>query len=205
MVSNCKEKIECHSNGVSYPMSEHHVLPSENVVKQLALEFSKDNTTSVNDFGAGIAQYKAALTTALPHIEYNAYDGAGNGELYTRGMMQFVDLSMPLDLPVADWVISLEVGEHIPSKFEGMFLRNIHRHNRKGVILSWGVLGQRGHSHINNHSNEYIVKAFQGMGYTHDVELQNRLRNNIGAQFWFKKSIMAFRKVAWTYYNRMHF
>mmetsp|Transcript_1728 Transcript_1728/g.3791 ORF Transcript_1728/g.3791 Transcript_1728/m.3791 type:complete len:339 (-) Transcript_1728:4749-5765(-) len=187
-----------HPNGISYPLADHHVPCSTRIVKELIFEFSRENTTSVNDFGAGIAQYKAAITSALPHIEYRAYDGAGNGEEYTSGMMQYADLTIPLDLPVADWVISLEVGEHIPSKYEGMLLRNIHRHNSKGVILSWAVLGQKGHSHINDHSNEYIVRTFVGMGYIHDIELSNRLRNGTDNYMWFTKSIMVFRKVSRT-------
>jgi hypothetical protein len=43
-------------------------------------------------------------------------------------------LTLPLALPITDWVLSLEVGEHVPSASEGMLIRNIHRHNCKGVI-----------------------------------------------------------------------
>ena len=38
----------------------------------------------------------------------------------------------------SDWVLSLEVGEHVPSRYEDMYLRNLHAHNCKGIILSWG-------------------------------------------------------------------
>ena len=71
---------------------------------------------------------------------------------YTQGFVEYFDLSMPLELPKADWVLSLEVGEHVPSNYEqAMLIRNLHHHNRKGVILSWSVIGQGGHSHVNNH------------------------------------------------------
>lgn len=56
---------------------------------------------------------------------------------YTQGFVEYFDLSMPLELPKADWVLSLEVGEHVPSNYEqAMLIRNLHHHNRKGVSLS---------------------------------------------------------------------
>ena len=47
------------------------------------------------------------------------------------------------------------MGEHVSGNYEGMVIRNLHHHNCKGVILSWAVLGQGGHSHVNNNSNDY--------------------------------------------------
>lgn len=182
-------------NGVSYEMSQFHSRSSKRLVTELVNLFSKENTTTVNDFGAGIAQYKADITKALPNIRYNAYDGAGNGEEYTKGMMTFVDLTLPLDLPVADWLISLEVGEHIPSKFEGMFIRNLHRHNKRGVVLSWAVLGQGGHSHVNNHSNEYVIRLFESLGYEYDTVLTQKMRLASQNHKWFTQSVFAFRRI----------
>ena len=49
-----------------------------------------------------------------------------------------------------DWIISLEVALHIPEKYEAVYLDNILRHAKEGIILSWAVPGQRGLSHINN-------------------------------------------------------
>lgn len=66
----------------------------------------------MNDFGAGVGQYKAAILSRHPDIAWNAYDGAGDIVEYTKGFVEYFDLTMPLELPRADWVISLEVGEH---------------------------------------------------------------------------------------------
>ena len=97
---------------------------------------------------------------------------------YTQGFVEYFDLSMPLELPKADWVLSLEVGEHVPSNYEqAMLIRNLHHHNRKGVILSWSVIGQGGHSHVNNHSNDYIISLFNKLGYVEDLELKAKFRN----------------------------
>jgi hypothetical protein len=61
------------------------------------------------------------------------FDGAGNVEEVTGGFVRFADLSLPLQMPRADWVVALEVGEHIPSAFEPTFVRNLHAHNCRGA------------------------------------------------------------------------
>lgn len=92
---------------------------------------------SMNDFGAGVGQYGHALRARSESIRWRGYDGAGNVEEVTRGFVRFFDLSLPMSLPRADWVLSLEVGEHLPHALEPTYLRNIHAHNCKGVIISW--------------------------------------------------------------------
>lgn len=79
---------------------------------------------SVNDFGAGMGSYGRALSSlSKTPFDYRGYDGAGNVEEAASGtgppgserLVHFFDLSLPLSLPRADWVLSVEVGEHIPS------------------------------------------------------------------------------------------
>lgn len=61
-----------------------------------------------------------------------------------------------------------------------MLIRNLRRHNRKGVILSsWGILGQNRHNHVNNHANDYyIVNVMSKLGYDYDIPLSEKLCNN---------------------------
>lgn len=126
---------------------------------------------------------------------YRGYDGAGDVEIYTQGFVNFFDLSVPMDLPVAEWVISLEVGEHIPHEKEGMMIRNIHAHNCKGVMLSWGIEGQEGINHINNHPIEYLIDIFNELGYEYDKDESERFRSLIGErQHWFKKNFLIFHR-----------
>ena len=173
---------------------EGHVLPSDPIVETLEELFRAEGVISVSDFGAGVGQYGVSLKSKMPGLIYHAYDGAGDIESYTNGFVKYSDFTQPLDLPVTEWVLSLEVGEHIPSKYEGIFIRNLHRHNCKGIILSWGVLGQGGENHINLHSNTYITNIFLGLGYLRDFELEAKLRNPEGNHDWFVKSAMAFRR-----------
>ena len=92
-----------------------------------ALARNGRRTYSINDFGAGVGQYGHYLRReGLP---WHGYDGAGDVEEYTDGFVKFVDLSLPtLALPRADWVVSLEVAEHIPRTHEWAVLRNLHAH-----------------------------------------------------------------------------
>ena len=125
---------------------------------------------------------------------YYGYDGAGNIEAYTSGFLTHADLTQPLNLPVTEWVLSLEVGEHVSSKYEGMLIRNLHRHNCKGIILSWGILGQLGNQHMNNHSNDYVAQIFNELDYERDLEKEKEFRMHNKNYSWFKKSIMVFRR-----------
>ena len=73
---------------------------------------------------------------------YDAYDGAPFSEKTSEGRVQYLDLTLPqYGLPLYDWVMSLEVAEHIPKEYESIYLDNIVRHAKEGVILSWAKPG----------------------------------------------------------------
>ena len=59
-------------------------------------------------------------------------------------------MSAPQDLGKQfDWVQSFEVGEHIPPKSTEIYIDNLVRHARNGLVLSWAIVGQGGFHHIN--------------------------------------------------------
>ena len=120
---------------------------------------------SVNDFGAGVGQYGRALLSDDPRYRWSGYDGAGNIEEATGGFVRFFDLSIPLSQPRADWVLSLEVGEHLPRVHEQTYIRNLHAHNCHGIVLSWAPLGKWGVGHHNTHSQAYLLNQFSALGY----------------------------------------
>ena len=97
---------------------------------------------SLLDLGAGVGQYGHALRAIDARLDYAGYDGSGNIENVSSGFVRWADLSLPLDrarLPRRDWIMSLEVGEHLPNPIEPMFVRNLHALNRHGMVLSWGA------------------------------------------------------------------
>ena len=155
----------------------------------------EENVKSISEFGAGVGHYGAELEPKFPaNVEYRRYDGAGNVEEYTGGYVTFADLTTPLDLPVTEWIVCFEVGEHIPNYYEGMVIRNLHRHNTKGIILSWAILGQGGLHHVNNHSPEYMETLFAELGYTRDKVWEKRFRNPDGNKSWFIDGSLVFRR-----------
>jgi len=94
---------------------------------------------------------------------------------------------------VYDYVLSLEVGEHIPEEYENIFINNIHKLNSKGVVISWGIEGQIGEGHVNCKSNEYIKRKFLQLGYKIDLENEIYLRSLCKIK-WLKESLMVFKK-----------
>ena len=135
---------------------------------------------SVSDFGAGVGQLGHTLLSIEPTLRYHGYDGAGNVEAVTNGFLSYADLTLPLALPRRDWVISMEVGEHLPWNHEKMFVRNLHAHNCRGVILSWAQLSTWVHGHINNHRLEYVREVFEGLGYRNATDITSALRYGTG-------------------------
>ena len=183
-------------NGHSLIIPKGHVSMPRRIGDVIVDLFQKEKVKSVTDFGAGCGQLGAFIVPKLnSSFVYHGYDGAGDIEEFTNGFLKFADLTLPLNLPKTDWVVSLEVGEHIPSHLEGVFIRNLHRHNCRGILLSWGILGQNGENHINNHRNDYVANIFHELGYVRDTQLETELRKKNKNFIWFRKSAMAFRRI----------
>lgn len=181
------------------PVPKGHAMADPIMINLLADFIEKEGITSFSDFGAGLGQYGMALERRFPDsLLYKAYDGAGDIEVYTQGFVKFFDFTIPLHLPVTDWAMSLEVGEHVPSDMEGMVIRNLHAHNCRGILLSWGVPGQGGLNHVNLHDSQYLIDIFEDLGYIHDVETTKHFRDSIcptgGGACWFKTSFLALRR-----------
>ena len=158
------------------------------------LKFLKtENVKSVVDFGCGMGDYVKAFQEN--NINAIGFDGNPNTPYLTNNLCNVLDLSLPkkFDEPF-DWVISLEVGEHLPHKFEDIFIYNLHNNNKYGIVLSWAVKGQGGHGHFNEQNNDYIKSKICKLGYINDIESENILRH-ASTLDWFKNTIMVFRKV----------
>ena len=102
--------------------SQH--MTDEKISKYLA-HFFKGK--SVGSFGDGPGLYKKYFdSTGLLKV-YDAYDGAPYAPDVTNGTVKFLDLSVPqYGLPIYDWILSLEVAEHIPTKYQDIFLAYLH-------------------------------------------------------------------------------
>ena len=124
---------------------------------------------------------------------WTGYDGTENIEQITTGLVKRMNLAEEQNLGRQfDWVMSLEVGEHIPAAKESIFLNNIIRHAKTGVVLSWAVPGQPGRNHINNLSNDQVKEKMLKLGFRSDYKAQNIIRK--ATEVWyFQNTVMVFR------------
>ena len=185
-------------SGSSYLIPMFHDTPDDGVVSVIVglLGQSKAAPLSLVDLGAGVGTYGRALSERLPGLRYTGYDGAGNVEAFTDGYVNFADLTMRWPtIQRSEWAISLEVGEHIHHEKEVVFVRNLHAANCRGIVLSWGVLDQPGHGHINCHSNDYLTRLMTELGYRLNTNLTSTIRTN-AQHWWFQKSAMVFERLS---------
>lgn len=112
---------------------------------------------SILDVGAGGGAYVRSLRELGYAVR--GVDGTPDIEAQTAGLIQWCNIAGEVQcLPErSDWVICLEVGEHVPPQFEDAFLRNVVLLSRNGLILSWATPGMRGRGHVNSHTPEYVA------------------------------------------------
>ena len=100
------------SGGGRYYLPKPHVAADSVIVDYLSriLRLCNDPPTcssltflSIVDLGAGVGQYGHALRSRDPRYAWRGYDGAGNIEKITHGLVSFFDFTIPLPLQRADW------------------------------------------------------------------------------------------------------
>jgi hypothetical protein len=108
--------------------------------------------------------------------------------------VKFLDLSVPIyHLNTYDWIISLEVAEHIPKQYEHVFVDNIVRHAGEGIILSWAKIGQGGHSHLNEKNFLDVKKLLEEKSFFHDANESIKFQN-IATLSWLKDNMHIYKK-----------
>lgn len=171
--------------------SDYHVT-DQKLSDAMVHFFKNDKTKSIVDFGCGEGEY---ILNFLKHgLKCEGYDGNPSTPEITNGLCKIKDLSKPFYLEKKfDWVVSLEVGEHLPHQYETIFIENLINHAKKGIILSWAVKGQGGTGHFNEQNNDYIKNIFSKYGFINDLVTENFLRDQASVG-WFKNTIMVFRR-----------
>ena len=187
--------MSIHTNGYweGLEANSQHIYDSS-LGSSLTNFFKTENINNLVDFGCGMGKY--VKTFQENNINAIGYDGNPNTPELTNNLCKVLDLSVPKKFDEAfDWVMSLEVGEHLPEQFEDIFIENLHNNNKYGIVLSWAVKGQGGHGHFNEQNNDYIKSKICKLGYINDIKSENKLRADSTLR-WFKKTIMVFRKLA---------
>jgi len=147
--------------------------------------------TSVYDFGCGHGEYTRHLRQ--DGFDCSGFDANPYTEEITKEGCTVLNLSESIDLDPVDCVLCLEMGEHIPRKFEEIVIENIHKSSSNLIVLSWAIEGQDGEGHVNCRNNDYIKKIFQDLGYDNLVGEEAILRNSSSLP-WFRNTIMVFKK-----------
>lgn len=156
-------------------------------------KFFKNKT--VGSFGDGPGRYSKEINKLGEVKSYTAYDGAPFCESVTKGIVKFLDLTVPhYGLPDYDWVISLEVGEHIPAKYEDIYLDNLVRHAREGIVLSWAKKCQAGYYHVNNKRLPDVVAQMLKRGFSFNESDGKPLRDASSA-FWLRGNIHVYKRI----------
>ena len=148
---------------------------------------------TVVDLGCGAGQYVKFMREK--GIVCDGYDGNPLVPLVSGGACQVMDLAVVQPNPKQyDWVLSLEVAEHLPPEFESNFLQNLVNHSKIGIVLSWAVIGQTGHGHFNERDNPYVKDKLSQLGFSNDVELENVLRTHCTILGYLRNTVMVFRR-----------
>merc|ERR1712157_483135 len=122
--------------------------------------FGDSKPIAVADFGAGGGHYSTWMNeTGL--IQAFAFDGTPEADVLTGGVVQEINLVRDMHLwRTFDWVLCLEVGEHIPKQFSSDLLRNLRRHAVHGLVMSWSD-DWEGIGHVNCLKREDFVSFVQ--------------------------------------------
>ena len=162
----------------------------ESLAKAITEVLKKESVDSVYDLGCGHGMYTKYLKDSF--FSCSGFDGNPYTNNITSGLCNVLNLTEDITIPSADCVLCLEVGEHIPKKFEKILINNLSKSTSNLLILSWAIEGQLGEGHINCKNNDYIKNIFQSQGYKNISEYEKYLREE-STLSWFKNTIMVFK------------
>jgi hypothetical protein len=101
---------------------------------------------------------------------YEAYDGTPLINYITGGFVQHMDLSVPQTFnKTYDWVVSLHVGELIPRPLDLVYVENIVKAAKEGLVTSWGYK-------LNHDYRQEDATLDYGMTISNSFILPNKLK-----------------------------
>lgn len=108
-----------------------------------------------------------------------------DGNPVTRNIRNCIcaDITTPLLNLTAEWVLFLEVGEHIPTNHLETVMFNIRNIAKHGVICSWAERGRRGgYGHVNEMDAHEVCDLFRKHGFLHDYDATTSLQSASNAR-----------------------
>jgi tryptophanyl-tRNA synthetase len=95
-----------------------------------------------------------------------------------------------------DWALSLSVGEFIPRHLDHVYVENVVKAAREGIVISWGYeLGQNmeGVMPKNERTTEEVEEMIEAHGFVLDKQWSDKLKKSTRIK-WYKRGLMVFRK-----------
>ncbi|RNA36869.1 SAM dependent methyltransferase [Brachionus plicatilis] len=170
--------------------SSEHITDVE-IAKELSFYLRNKKVAS---FGDGPGLYKEIFIFLKDVQSYDAFDGAPFCEETSNNNVKFLDLTVPVyHLLPFDWIISLEVAEHIPKEYEDTYIDNLVRHAREGIIISWATPGQGGLSHLNEKDFEEVKSKLFQKGFQHLPQDSQRVREKSFLP-WIQNNLNIFKR-----------
>jgi hypothetical protein len=130
---------------------------------------------SLVDVGAGAGQYGAWFAGCDPYDaqpKWSGYEGNADIEEFSRrgppgAFTRHLNLcnTSASALPVHDWAMTLEVGEHLPTECIPRYISLLNATARYGIVLSWGS-DKFGRGHINPKHLDEVVQLMAAAGWT---------------------------------------
>lgn len=103
-----------------------------------------------------------------------------------------LDLRTPFDLKRKfDWVISLEVAEHLPETSAADFVKSLVAHGDR-ILFSAAVPFQGGQHHLNEQWPVYWQQLFQNHGFEAYDILRSRFWDEKGIEPWYRQNMLIF-------------
>jgi hypothetical protein len=172
----CNSRSVRHGAFCATRKADPNLCTSVGLARALAHQFAN---SSVFDIGCGRGGYGRHFAEHAPGVRWRGVDGAEGIEEATSGFVRFADLAERA-LPAAastpsDWVMSLEVAEHLSRGDEPTFMHHVVSRAARGVLLSWSPpRGPAGHQHVNCQSSAYVkcAMALVGLRYAPDLTLR---------------------------------
>lgn len=142
----------------------------------------------VYDVGCGRGDY-------VNHFNASGVSCIGiEGTDFDNGNMVW-DLTVPFGSSMTKGtVVCLEVAEHIPQKYESVFLDNLQSLTSKYLFMSWAIKGQGGHGHVNEQDKDYVLKVMNQRGFKLNQYATKKIREAMVGDkcWWFAQSMYVF-------------
>lgn len=152
-----------------------------------------DPKVRVNDLGCGDGFYLGRLSER-GFTDLVGYEGDPMREAAFRPIRR-QDITVPFDVDVAGSTIFLEVGEHVPRRFQDVVVDNVCRSCSDRLVMSWAMRDQLGVGHVNCLDPGEVVPMFESRGLElmerETAEARSSVRDGCG---WFAHNLLVFQR-----------